>query len=94
MQHTKHHILTITLILFSVFLLTGGFNTLKCYIYGAETYPEYRATSTAPFYAGAILMGAYGLMYAYKNRHTPQCLIGLIITIFCYAIIEYVFNAV
>jgi hypothetical protein len=79
-----------------VFLLSGGFSALYSYINngGPTTYQEYRMNTLAPLFAGSILMGAFGLMYAYKNRANRICLVGFGVTLFCYGFIEYLFQAI
>ena len=79
--------------LVTLFFLSGGLSALQAYLYGAESYEQYVAATTAPLFAGAVLMGAYGLMYAYKHRESRVCLIGFFITLLCYGFIEYLFKA-
>ena len=80
--------LVLTVILGSVFLLAGGLGAVQSYMYGASSYEEYRFSTVAPLFAGFILMGAFGLMYGYKNRGSWLCLVGFGITLFCYLCIE------
>lgn len=87
-------LLGIGLILGIVFLLAGGISAINSYVNGAKTYMEYRMNTLAPLYAGSILIGAFGLMYAYKNRGSAVCLVGFFITLFCYGFIEYLMQAV
>ena len=89
-----NRLLLIGLILGCVFLLAGGFSAVQSYTVGASSYYEYRAATTAPLFAGCLLMGSFGLMYTYKKRSSPICLFGLFITVFCYAFMEYMFSVV
>ena len=84
----------IAVILFSIFLLAGGFSALDAYMNGASSYEQYVTASLAPLFAGCLLMGSFGLMYIYKNHGNSRCLIGLFITLFCYGFIEYLFGVV
>ena len=85
---------TIALIIGCVFLLAGGFSALDAYMNGAKSYEQYVNATLAPLFAGSILVGAFGLMFAYKNRANRICLIGFGITLFCYGFIEYLFQAI
>lgn len=89
-----NQLLLIGLVLGCVFLFAGGFSAVKSYTVGASSYEEYRSATTAPLFAGSLLMGSFGLMYTYKKRDSPICLFGLGIVIFCYFFIEYLFSAI
>ena len=89
-----NRLLLIALVLGCVFLFAGGFSAVQSYVYGATSWYEYRASTTAPLFAGCLLMGSFGLMYTYKKRNSPICLFGLGVVIFCYFFIEYLFTAI
>jgi hypothetical protein len=77
-------------------MLSGGFSALYSYINngGPTTFQEYRMNTLAPLFGGCIMIGAFGLLYAYKNRGNRICLVGFGITLFCYAFIEYLVQAI
>jgi hypothetical protein len=83
----------VLVLLFAVFLLAGGFSALDAYVYGAKSYEQYTNASLAPLFGGCIFVGGFGLMYAYKNRGSKLCLVGLFITVFCYGFMEYLYQA-
>ena len=87
-------LLLIGVILFAVFAFSGGFSAVSSYLFGATSYSEYRMSTLVPLYAGGLLMGSFGLMFAYKNRGSAVCLVGFGITVFCYGFIEYLVQAV
>ena len=87
-------LLIIFMVLFAVFLLAGGFSALDAYMNGAKTYMQYLNSTLAPLASGCILIGAYGLVFAYKNKDRSVCLVGFFITFICYFFLEYLFRAV
>lgn len=89
-----NRLLLVGLVLGCVFLFAGGFSAVKSYTVGASSFEEYRAATTAPLFAGGLLMGTFGLMYTYKNRGSAICLVGMAVTIFSYFFIEYLFTAI
>jgi hypothetical protein len=84
----------IFVMLATIFLLAGGISALFSYINngGPTTYEEYRMNTLAPLFGGSIMMGSFGLLYAYKNRGNAICLFGFFVTLFCYGFIEYLFQ--
>ena len=84
----------IVIVLFTIFLLAGGFSALDAYLHGARTYTQYVNASLAPLFGGCLLIGTFGLLYAYKHRDSSICLMGFFITFFCYAFMEYLFSSV
>ena len=82
-----------SVVLLCVFLLAGGFSALQSYAYGAQSYSDYIFNTIAPFFAGFILIGAFGLIYAYRRRGSWHCLLGFGISIFCYCGIEILYQA-
>jgi len=85
-------LLVVVLVLFSVFLLAGGVSALQAYTSGAKTYSQYVTATLAPLFGGFVLMGAFGLVYAYKNRQSRFCLVGFGIALFCYFALEGLFS--
>lgn len=85
-------LLAATVILFSV-ACASMYGAFWSYIYGAQSYHDYMFAITAPFYAGFVLIGFFGLMYVYRYRRSSQCLYGFLITIFCYGGIEIMYKA-
>jgi hypothetical protein len=86
--------LVASVILFCVFLLSGGLDDLKSYIFGASSIAEYRFATIAPFFGGFVLIGFFGLLYIYRNARSWKCLLGFLIVGFCYFAIETLFQAV
>ena len=87
-------LLTVGLVLACVFLFAGGFSAIRSYSVGASSYEEYRMNTLAPLFGGCVMIGAFGLLYAYKNRGSRICLVGFFITVFCYGFMEYLFQAI
>ena len=87
---------SVVIISVTIFLLSGGFYAVQTYLVGghATTYQEYLMGTFFPFFLGSIMMGSFGLLFAYKNRQSPFCLVGFFIVIVCYFFLEYLFNAV
>ena len=86
----------ILVILGTLFLVSGGFYALQSYLSGghATTFQEYLMGMLYPLFLGCTMMGSFGLLFAYKNRQSPVCLVGFLIVIVCYVFIEYIFNAI
>ena len=91
-QSRTRTLLILCVLLVVVFLLSGGLGAVHSYLFGAESFGEYRYSTVAPFFGGFILVGAFGLMFAYKHRDSRVCLLGFLISIFCYCGIEVFVN--
>jgi uncharacterized membrane protein YdcZ (DUF606 family) len=86
----------VLVILGMMFLISGGFYALQSYMNGglATTYQEYLMGMLYPLFLGSIVVGSFGLMFAYKNRSSPVCLVGFLIVLICYFFAEYLFNVI
>jgi hypothetical protein len=89
---TKRRLVVAAVLTYAIFMLACGLNVAADYVWGAKSYASYRFSTTAPLFAGNVMMGFFGLLWAYKNRGSKWCLVGFGITVFCYAFIEWLFN--
>ena len=81
-------LLIAAVILFAVFLLSCGIGDLQIYSEGAHSASDARFAVTAPFFFGFVLIGFFGLLYAYKNAGHVESLYGFVVVCFCYFCIE------
>lgn len=88
MKINPRKLLVATIILFAVFLLSCGLGASKIYGEGAHSASDARYAVTAPFFFGFVLIGFFGLLYAYKNAGHAECLYGFVVVGFCYFCIE------
>ena len=88
-------IMVVFVMLSVIFLLAGGIPALYSYVHNGEpiTFRAYRENTLAPLFGGCIMMGAFGLMWTYKNRNSPTCLIGFVIVGVCYWIMGFLYEA-
>lgn len=82
-------------LLCSLFFLSGGFLVAYHYVVGgAVTVREARWIVTAPFFAGFLLMGTFGLLNMYwHSRNSGKVFLGMVYTVGSYLGIEVLFLA-
>ncbi len=82
----------IVLVLFCVFLVSGGVLLVDVLINGAKSVLDARFALTSPFYGLFVLVAFFGLLMAYRFRGTRQGIYGLIVVLACYIFIEVLYN--
>lgn len=94
-----HKVLIASVILLAIFMLANGLGAFQIFVSGvpyaptmAEGLKEARFALAAPFFGGFVLIGFFGMLYAYKNAKRPECLLGFLIVGFCYFSIEIMYS--
>ncbi len=77
---------------FSIFML-AQVNTVIICIYKPIPAGSVLWVYSAPYYGGMLLMGFFGLIYAYKHAKSKASLFGFLIVVFAYVGIEVLFKA-
>jgi hypothetical protein len=88
-------VVTVLVLGFTVFLLSGGLQACYGFMFGFRTVGEARQGLTSTFFGGFLFTGVLGLMFAYQNfRVKSKCLLGFLMLGFSVVAIEVLYNVV